>query len=328
MSFHSSTFGLLADGREVRLIELASDDLVVQITNYGGRIVSVKKDGIELVHGPKTLEGMVADTCYSGAICGRVANRIKEGKFTLNGVEYELPVNNPPNHLHGGVEGFDRKLWKVESLAEGELVLTLDSPDGEQGYPGSLYIEAIYSLMANSLELYLEAECDEEPSIIGLTNHVYWNLNGEGTVDDHSLQVEASAYTPKDENNIPDGRILPVDGSPFDLRESKILGEMNSSAHAEISGGYDHNFVLPTYSLDEDIRLGAILKGGKTGIAMELYTDSPGVQVYTGEYLPAPRGGVALEPQNFPDAINHPHFPSPIIYPGDPYLLAMAWVIK
>lgn len=328
MAFHSSIFGLLADGREVRLIELSSDDLTVQITNYGGRIVSVKKNGIELVHGPRTLEGLVADTCYSGAICGRVANRIKEGKFSLNGEPYELPVNNPPNHLHGGVEGFDRKIWTVESLAEGELVMTLDSPEGEEGYPGSVFVEAVYSLLGNSLELYLEAECGDEPTIIGLTNHVYWNLNGEGTVDDHSLQVEASAYTPKDGNNIPDGRILPVENTPYDLREPRVLGEMNSPAHPEIKDGYDHNFVLPTYSLEEDIRLAAVLKGGKSGIEMSLYTDSPGVQVYTGEYLPSPRGGVALEPQNFPDAVNHPHFPSPILYPGDAYLLAMAWVIK
>lgn len=329
MPHNSSLFGLLPDGREVQLFELSSDSLTVQITNYGARIVSVRKDGVELVHGPKTLEDILADkSTYAGAICGRVANRIRGGKFTLEGKEYELMTNNPPNHLHGGREGFDSKLWHVEAINEGELVLTYQSPEGEENYPGSVYVEAIYSLMDNSLELYLEAECGDTPTIVGLTNHVYWNLNGEGTIDDHTLMINASAYTPKDDTNIPDGRILPVDGTPFDLREPALLGRMNSAANPETSNGYDHNFVLPTYSLDEDIRLAATLRGGKTGFELNLFTDSPGVQVYTGEYLPVPRGGVAMEPQNFPDAINHPHFPSPILYPGEPYLLAMAWVIQ
>lgn len=328
MSSHSTSFGHLPDGEDVRLIELASDKLRVLVTNYGGRIISVIKDGVDLVHGPKTLEDVLKDTCYSGAICGRVANRIKHGRFTLDNADYQLAVNNGPNHLHGGVKGFDSRLWTIEELSDNELVLSLESPDGEENYPGDLSIQAIYSLVDNTLELSLTAECDEAPTIIGLTNHVYWNLDGDGTIDGHTLQLSASAYTPKDENNIPDGRILPVDGTPFDLNTEAVLGERNSPACPETADGYDHNFVLPTDSGDTEVPIAASLIGGKTGINVIVSTDAPGLQVYTGEYLPLRRGGVALEAQNYPDAINKPHFPTPVLRPGEIYALTIAWTVE
>lgn len=329
MPFQSSSFGLLPDGREVQLFELSNDHLTVRITNYGARIVSVIKDGVDLVHGPKTLEEFIADACYSGAVCGRVSNRIKDGKFRLNGRDYQLTINDPPNHLHGGNEGFDRKLWKLESFEEGELILSLESPAGEENYPGSVLVAAAYSLNKNALELSFQAESEGEPTLLGLTNHVYWNLNGNGTIDDHSLMLSASAYTPKDENGIPDGRILPVAGTPFDLTSPAILKERNSDKFPEIASGYDHNFALPLHTdIMEEIQLSASLKSETSGIQLDMYCDTPGIHVYTGEYLPNPRGGIALEAQNFPNAINYPHFPNPTLEPGDIYLLNILWVIQ
>lgn len=321
-------FGLLPDGREVQLIEFVNDDLTVKLTNYGGKIISVIKNGIDLVHGPKTLDGLVEDTCYSGAICGRVANRIANGQFTLDGKAYQLPVNNAPNHLHGGMEGFDRKVWNVEEVSDTELVLSLVSPHGEEGYPGELTVQAIYTLQSNTLELSLTAECDDEPTLVNLTNHVYWNLNGEGNIDGHSLQLSSTAYTPKTENQVPDGSILPVAGTPFDLTNEARLGERNSPACPDTAGGYDHNFALPADMGGTEVPMAASLIGDKTGISLIVSTDAPGIQVYTGEYLPSPRGGVALEAQVFPDAVNHPHFPTPVLRPGEFYSMTIAWTIE
>lgn len=323
-----TSFGLLPDGREVQLIELFSDEITVRLTSYGGRIISVIKDGIDLVHGPKTLDGLIADTCYCGAICGRVANRIAHGKFTLDREIYQLAVNNEPNHLHGGLEGFDRKLWSIEETSGEVIILSLVSPDGEEGYPGEVSVQAIYSLIGNTLELTLEAECDDKATLLNLTNHVYWNLNGEGMIDDHTLQLNASAYTPKNDVQIPDGRILPVEGTPFDLTNEASLGERNSDAYPEIANGYDHNYVLPTDHGDTDVPMVASLIGTQTGINLIISTDAPGLQVYTGDYLPLPRGGVALEAQDFPDAINHPHFPTTILRPGHLYSQTIAWTIE
>lgn len=328
MPSSSTPFGLLPDGREVQLIEFSNEELTVKLTNYGGRIISVIKDGIDLVHGPKTLDGLVKDTCYSGAICGRVANRIADGKFTLDRKSYQLATNNGPNHLHGGVEGFDRKVWMVEELTDTELVLSLISPHNEEGYPGELTVQAVYSLLNNTLELTLTAECDDEATLLNLTNHVYWNLNGKGTIDKHTLQLSATAYTPKNDNLIPDGRILPVAGSAFDLTNEARLGERNSAAWPETESGYDHNFVLPTDHGDTEVPMVASLIGDKTGINLIISTDAPGIQVYTGEYLPKPRGGVALEAQDFPDAINHPHFPTPVLRPGEFYSQTIAWTVE
>lgn len=309
VTYVKKPFGTLSDGREVSLIEIRSSALTVCITDYGARIVSVMVKGIDVVHGPKTLEGFLADKAYCGALCGRVANRIAGGHFTLDGEDYTLAINNGPNHLHGGVQGFDSKLWTIESIdADEGLRLSYFSPDGEEGYPGDLQVYATYTVDKNVLSLDMEIETHEQMTIANLTNHVYWNLTGEGTMNDHELMVEASAYTPVNDTLIPDGSILPVAGTPYDLRTPSVIGER----------AYDTNFVLPT---DLSLRLGeelaTMLYAPKTGIRLKLTTDLPGLQVYTGDYLPESRGGIALEAQLFPDAIHHPHFPTPILSDDD-----------
>ncbi len=319
-----ANFGVLPDGRKIDMFELASDQLRVSITNYGGRIISVFKDHVDLVYGPKTAEELTRDTCYCGAICGRVANRIANGEFSLDGNLHKLAVNNGPNHLHGGNTGYDSRIWDVQEATSRKLVLTLSSPDGEENYPGSIEVVATYLLQGETLELILEAYTIDTPTIVNLTNHVYWNLKGEGTVDDHTLEVRATAYTPKDDTGIPDGRILPVDGTSFDLRKAARLGERNSALHPAVRGGYDHNYVLPS---GEGNQVAAILRCPSSNTKLVVATDAPGLQVYTGEYLPRSRAGIALEAQGFPNAVNTPHFPSVVLRPGVPSRRLIAWTI-
>jgi aldose 1-epimerase len=236
-------FGTLPGGAPVELFELSSDKLTVRISNYGGRIISVVKDGMDMIVGPKHFEDMLKDTCYCGAICGRVANRIAKGRFSIDGDSHSVAVNNGPNHLHGGVQGFDSKIWQVQEATRNTLVLTLHSADGEENYPGNLEVVATYTVVEETLHLRLEAYADAA-TIVNLTNHAYWNLSGKPTIDSMTLEVRASAYTPVDATNIPDGRILPVEGTDFDLRKAALLGERNSAAHPDTAAGLDHNYVL------------------------------------------------------------------------------------
>ena len=316
---------LLPSGKSIQFHELKSDSLSVCITNFGARILSVCKDGKDLVFGPKTASQLAEDTCYCGAICGRVANRIEKGKFHLDGSSHQLAINNPPNHLHGGNTGFDQKVWEVQDASPCHLVLTLHSPDGEENYPGNLEIVATYRLDGSTLELKMEAYTSDTPTIVNLTNHVYWNLSGTDSINGHTLEVRATAYTPKDDTGIPDGRILPVAGTPFDLRKPALLGERNSSAFSEVSGGFDHNYVLPSES---DSQVVAVLRCPATDTKLIIATNAPGLQVYTGEYLPISRGGIALEAQGFPNAVNIPHFPSIVLRPGQSSVRMITWTVS
>lgn len=347
MSVDCSPFGVLPSGDTVNLYTLKNEVLTVVVTDFGARIISVIVHGRDIVHGPKSWKQVCADTCYCGAICGRVANRIAQGKFSLNGEQYSLAINNGPNHLHGGIVGFDQKLWELIELDEEacSVAFHLISPDGEEAYPGEVDVIAVYKLEGDALVLTLYAEGATKPTILNLTNHVYWNLDGVGTIDAHGLSCVATAYTPKDDTGIPDGRILPVMGTAFDLRECAVLGERNSAAYPEVAVGYDHNFVLPTDAgityeeseeddlLDEElyvrdkmnIPIKAVLSSSQSPIQLEVATDMPGLQIYTGEYLPVSRGGIALEAQNFPDAINHAHFPSPILHEEEYYHQTIVW---
>lgn len=295
---------------------LSGEGLDVVITNHGARILSFKYDGVEMLYGPKTPDEILADTCYCGSICGRVANRIAGGCFELEGREYKLAVNNGPNHLHGGLCGFDSRLWQVEEVSPTRLVLSLLSPDGEEGYPGAVQVRATYSVTGHQLSLEMEARTDA-PTLLNLTNHAYWNLSGTGTIDAHRLQVLASAYTPM-VSNIPTGRVEPVDGGLYDLTSPAALGERFQA----LGCGYDDNYVLPT---EGGIREVAVLTDGVHSLTVS--TDAPGLQVYTGDYLPLPRGGVALEAQNFPDSPHHPHFPSIVLRPGELYRRTIIWSI-
>ena len=299
-----------------RVYTLKGDGLEVQVTDYGARLLAFCRDGVNMLYGPTHPADIPADTCYCGSICGRVANRIAGGSFELDGKSYQLAVNNGPNHLHGGKVGFDSRMWKVETVSDDRLALFLYSPSGEEGYPGVVEVRAVYSVMGSELTLELEARSDE-PTLLNLTNHAYWNLNGDGTIDGHRLQVLADAYTPMVEN-IPTGHIVPVADTLYDLRSPAVLGER----YAALGAGYDDNYVLPATN---DMRDAAVLTNGKHTLILS--TDAPGLQVYTGDYLPLPRGGVALEAQNFPDSPHHSHFPSIVLRPGEIYRRRIAWKI-
>ncbi len=317
-------FGTLPCGTPVEIFTLSSDRMTAKITNYGGRIISVVKDGLDMIVGPKSFDAMLKDTCYCGAICGRVANRIAKGKFSIDGDAHQVAVNNGPNHLHGGLKGFDSKVWQVQEATNARLVLTLSSPDGEENYPGNLEVVATYTLIEETLHLRMEAYTDAA-TIINLTNHAYWNLSGNENINSMTLEVRASAYTPVDATNIPDGRILPVNNTAFDLRKPAKLGDRNSAQFPETAAGLDHNYVLDSEPGD---KIAAILLEPSTGHRLIVATDAPGLQVYTGEYLPNPRQGVALEAQGFPNAINTPHFPSVILRPGQTIDRNISWTLR
>lgn len=317
-------FGTLSNGTPVEIFELASDILTVRISNYGGRIISVVKDNKDMLVGPKSFEDMLKDTCYCGAICGRVANRIAKGKFSIDGDSHTVAINNGPNHLHGGIHGFDSKIWQVQEVTDNKLVLTLHSADGEENYPGNLEVVATYTVIEETLHLRMEAYTDAA-TIVNLTNHAYWNLSGKPTIDAMTLEVRASAYTPADSTNIPDGRILPVEGTDFDLRKPSILGVRNSAAHPATAAGLDHNYVLDSEPGD---KIAAILLDPESHHRLIVATDAPGLQVYTGEYLPLARQGIALEAQGFPNAINTPHFPCVILRPGQSAVRNITWTIR
>ncbi len=303
---------------ESSIYTLSSPELSVRITNFGARILSFEYQGTECLYGPKTLDEVAGDTCYCGSICGRVANRIAGGSFVLDGVEYKLAVNNGPNHLHGGLKGFSDIPWVVEEATDSRLVLALVSPDGQENYPGTVVVKATYTLENRRLSLQMEATTDA-PTLLNLTNHAYWNLSGSGTVDKHFLQVCAAAYTPMIAN-IPTGNIVSVEGSLYDLQRPACLGVRNAAD--AVSGGYDDNYVL---SAEPGVRLAAVLTNGCR--TLRVLTDAPGLQVYTGDYLPLKRGGVALEAQNYPDSPHHSHFPSIELRPGQCYNRTIAWEI-
>lgn len=303
---------------KTEIYTLKTPELTVRITNFGARVLSYEYQGVDCLYGPKTLEDLPADTCYCGSICGRVANRIAGGSFVLDGKEYTLAVNNGPNHLHGGLKGFSDMPWQVETVTETQLVLSLVSPDGQEGYPGTVSVRAIYTVEGRRLTLRMEATTDA-PTLLNLTNHAYWNLTGSGTIDAHCLQVNASAYTPM-VANIPTGYIAPVEGTLYDLRKPAVLGERNAAD--AIAGGYDDNYVLLT---TPGVKLAAVLTNGYR--TLRVMTDAPGLQVYTGDYLPLKRGGVALEAQNYPDSPHQPHFPTIELRPGEEYRKTIAWEI-
>ena len=311
-------FGTTPGGEPFELITLSNDDLTIRITNYGARLMGVEHSGADYLYGPKTAADLLADTCYCGAICGRVANRIAGGSFRLDGKDYRLAVNNGPNHLHGGLTGYSDRVWTVESASDTCLQLSLTSPDGEEGYPGTVHVTATYRLEGRSLTLELVATTDA-PTLLNLTNHAYWNLSTAGTVDAHTLQVNATEYTPMVQN-IPTGEIAPVAGTLYDLTSPAVLGERN--APGAIAGGYDDNYVLPT---DGGVRDVAVLSNGN--VTLRVATNAPGLQVYTGDYLPLPRGGVALEAQNYPDSPHNPSFPTIELRPGETYRRTIRWSI-
>lgn len=323
-------WGMTPEGEAIILYTMRNDKgAEVKISNFGAAIVSVTmpdREGrmADVVLGYKHPEGYFFDGAASGKSVGRCANRIAFGRMTVEGKEYALEVNNGPNHLHGGIQGFDSKVWQVQEAGRNTLVLTLHSADGEENYPGNLEVVATYTVVEETLHLRLEAYADAA-TIVNLTNHAYWNLSGKPTIDSMTLEVRASAYTPVDATNIPDGRILPVEGTDFDLRKAALLGERNSAAHPDTAAGLDHNYVLDSEPGD---KIAAILLDPESRHRLIVATDAPGLQVYTGEYLPQARQGIALEAQGFPNAVNTPHFPSVILRPGQSATRSITWTVR
>jgi len=298
----------------------------VSITNYGGAITSLKTPDRhghfgDIVLGFESLDEYRCNPRYFGALIGRHANRIAGGRFSLDGVEYQLPCNNGGNHLHGGFRGFDKRDWTVRE-DNNTLHLTYFSKDGEEGYPGNLTAFVDYVLLDNELRIDYRATTDRD-TIVNLTNHSYFNLRGEGTILDHELTLHADHFTPVSEDLIPTGEIKPVAGTPLDFRNGKAIG-----ADLEAAGGYDHNFVLNNW--DGTLRSAARVYDATTGRILEILTTEPGMQFYSGNFLDGSftgkygfvyqkYTGLCLEPQHFPDAPNHPNFPSTILRPGEEY---------
>ncbi len=318
-----------------------NNGLKVDFMALGGRINSVlipSDTGVyDMVVGYDSAEKAEKGDEYFGAICGRVANRIAKGKFELEGKNYQLAQNNGPNALHGGPNGFHKKIWNVEKLGNEDLCgsykLTAVSKDGEENYPGELKVEMIYSLNdANEFEIDIKATTDKT-TIVNLTAHPYFNLNGVGNganILDHRITVNAKEFTPLDKTSIPTGEIKKVEGTAMDLRNNVRLGDVLSSSYEQIKqfGGIDHNWIIDK----EPGEMGFALKlhSPETNMSVELYTTQPGVQLYAGMHFDGTEkvsrdnilnafDGLAIEAQNFPDAINHSNFPSPILRPGEVY---------
>jgi aldose 1-epimerase len=337
-SIEKMDFGRLSDGAPVDLYVLTNaSGMKAKVTNYGATLTELdvadrdgKFEGIVL--GFDDLKGYLGGHPFFGSTVGRVANRVARGKFTLDGKEYKLAVNNGPNSLHGGLKGFDKKVWKAvpEERADAVAVqFTYVSPDGEEGYPGSLTNTVTYSLTnENELKIDYKATTDKATPV-NLTNHTYFNLAGpaSGNVLGHELMLEADEYTAADDNLIPTGEIKSVKGTPLDFTTPATIGSRFDRLTGEPKG-YDHNYVLR--SGGKRLALGARVREPKTGRVMEMYTTEPGVQFYTGNFLDGKmkgRGGVAyhkqqgfcLEAQHFPDSVNQPKFPTVILRPGETY---------
>jgi aldose 1-epimerase len=321
-------------GKETGLYWLSNGTLNVAVTNYGARLVALfapdREGGLrDVVVGFDNIQDYIRDGDYHGAIVGRYANRIARGRFSLDGKEYTLAINNAPNHLHGGLVGFNAAVWEVERHSDEELVLRHSSPDGDEGYPGNLSITVRYALSNNNqLSISFEATTDAV-TVLNVCNHAYWNLNGQGSGSamDHTLFINAGHFTPVDEFLIPTGDLAFVTKTPFDFSTPKRIGAHIDQDQQQLyyGAGYDHNFVL--IDSGEERKLAAVATGDQSGIEMAVYTTEPGIQLYTGNYLQAlhrlkydlrdeRRSAFCLETQHFPDSPNKPEFPSVVLEPG------------
>ena len=324
-------FGTTRDGAPVRLFTLTNArGMVARVTEYGASLTELHvpgRDGrvTDVVLGFDRLEPYLETTYRLGATMGRVTNRIARGRFTLDGREYALPTNSPPNHIHGGTRGFDKRVWSGRAV-DGGVALTYVSPDGQEGYPGTVRATVTYTLTdANELRIDYAATTDR-PTIVNFTNHAFFNLAGAGTILDHTLTVHAARYTLVDSTLIPTGVLAPVAGTPLDFTRPRRVGERIAALAA--TNGYDHN-----YALDGEagtLRLVARLEEPRSGRVMEVRTTEPGMQLFTGNrfdgattglggHVFVRHAGLALETQHFPDSPNHPAFPSVVLRPGQTF---------
>ena len=337
----TEAFRRTIDGSQVDLYTLKnSNGLEAHLTNYGGIVISLTvpdrtgKPG-DVVLGYDNLNDYIGNTPYFGALIGRYGNRIAGGRFTIDGVEYQLAQNHGPNALHGGRKGFDKVVWKAEQIETGDgpaLKLTYSSKDGEENYPGTLSCTVTYTLMnTNGLRIEYAAETDK-PTIVNLTHHSYFNLKdgGASNILEHELMIKASRFTPVDEGLIPTGELRPVAGTPFDFQKPTKIGARveNDDEQLKFGRGYDQNWVLDRQG--KDLELVATVYEATSGRFMEVLTTEPGVQFYSGNLLGEtrkgksgtvyrPRAGLCLETQHFPDSPNHATFPATDLKPGQKY---------
>lgn len=339
----SSAFGETADGKAVELYRLKNESgMQAQVMTRGATLVSLMvpdRDGkmADVVLGFDDVSGYESEANqYFGCIAGRVANRIAKGKFTLDGKEYNLAINNEPNHLHGGGDrSFDKVVWDAKPFENNRgqgVTFTYVSPDGEEGYPGELTAKVTYLLLKdrNRLSIRYEATTDAKTPV-NLTNHAYFNLSGHGssTILDHRLRLNADRYTPVDDTLIPTGELAPVEGTPLDFRKPTKIGKRISELVDTAALGYDHNFVLNEPQGESEMRNAAMLFDPASGRRLTISTTEPGIQFYSGNFLTGAQGkddktyahqsACCLETQHFPDSINQPNFPSTVLEPGETF---------
>lgn len=343
----TAAFGGQIDGKEVKLYTINNGKgLTATLTNYGGRVVSLtvpdkESKPVDVVLGFATAAQYKASSePYYGATIGRVGNRIAKGKFELDGKNYSIFTNNGQNTLHGGKKGFQDVVWEGEQLNDSTLVLRYRSPDGEENFPGNLAVKVTYTATANNgLRFDYEATTDKRTPV-NLTNHAFFNLNGEGsgTINNHLLQVNADRYTPVDSTLIPLGNLASVKNTPFDFTTAQTIGSRvdQDNEQLKFGGGYDHNFVL---NKGKNYGLAATVTGDRSGIKMQIFTDQPGLQFYGGNFMKGEnilksgvkddyRTSIALETQHFPDAVNQTGFPSIILDPGKVYKTTSEYIFS
>jgi aldose 1-epimerase len=333
-------FGKMPDGTPVEIFTLSDGNVEARIISYGGILVSLKTpdrngNSADIVLGFDDLDGYVSNSngkngAFFGALVGRYANRIAKGEFTLDGKKYSLPINNPPNSLHGGPHGFNNVVWKAKEI-DGGVELTYLSKNGEAGYPGDLTATVRYTLAKGELKIDYSATTDKD-TVVNLTNHSYFNLSGQGKGDilNHQLTLNASKFTPVDAGLIPTGELKPVAGTPFDFTKATAVGARIEAddEQLKLGHGYDHNWVLD--ATGGKLSLAAEVFEETSGRVLQVLTDQPGIQFYTGNFLDGTvkgKGGVTygkhaalcLETQHFPDSPNHPDFPTTELRPGRKY---------
>ncbi len=338
-------YGKMPDGHEIKIFTLTNKNgLVAKVTEYGAILVSLEapdKAGkiVDVTHGYDTLAGWLTNSQYFGATVGRFGNRIKDGKFTLDGKEYSLAANNSPGdipcHLHGGLKGFDKVAWTGKTVGSNGVEFTYLSRDGEEGYPGNLTVKVTYRLDDENQLKWQAVATTDAPTILNIVQHTYWNLSGDPntSINDHVLTLDADHFLPTNIGLIPTGEIAPVAGTPMDFTKPTAIGDrVDADFEAlKLGGGYDHAWVVKKGT---GVRLNARVKDPKSGRVMEVSSDQPAIQFYGGNFLDGKsigKGGVAyakrtafaLETENFPDAPNKPAFPSPVLRPGETYSHSM-----
>jgi len=338
MKLTQDTFGNTPAGETVSRYHLANDHgVTLSIINYGGIITTLQtpdRQGqqADIVLGFDTLTEYLDHNPFFGCIAGRYANRIANGRFQLDGVTHQLAINNDPNHLHGGLRGFDKVIWEATATQTGDeasVQLRYTSMDGEENYPGTLAVTVTYTLtQQNQLRLRYQATTDQ-PTILNLTNHTYFNLAGSGSILDHQIWIDADRYTPVSATLIPTGELADLTGTPFDFRTPTQIGARIHQAHEQlhVGGGYDHNWVLNASAATSPA---ITVTEATSGRRLDVSTTQPGVQFYTGNMMPdslagkgnqrySKRTGFCLETQHFPDSPNQPHFPTTILRPGETF---------